>query len=101
LVARRRRAKGNTPTETANRSLPSIVNAGLYRTAWRTGGSGAPNRADRQHRGTVPAARTVPSIDWNSLLGISCKRWSDGRLAGGVIHEGQECCFDQLAGFFG
>jgi hypothetical protein len=46
--------------------------------AQRTGGSAAPNSADRQRWGTAPAARTVPRIDWNELLGVSCNRLLGG-----------------------
>ena len=37
-----------------------------------------PNSADRQRWSTAPAARTVPRIDWNERLGVSCNRLLDG-----------------------
>lgn len=46
--------------------------------AQRTCGSAAPNSADLQRWGTASAARTVPRIDWNELLGVSCNRLLDG-----------------------
>jgi len=51
--------------------------ARLIDAAQRTGGSAAPNSADRQRWGSVPAARTVPRIDWKQLLGVSCNDGMD------------------------
>ena len=53
--------------------------------AQRTSRSAAANSADRQRWGTACVARTVPRIDWNELLGVSCNRLLGGVLLGPVL----------------